>query len=104
MPVAATHTQVAAIEGRVFEAAVTVRTQFHGDSPATMEATHADGTDVDPADWTPYQQCGYLFSNRAVRQGDSSLAAQRRSPGRDEPSPDRRGAGRTLRVDAVGVA
>ncbi|MFE0329216.1 hypothetical protein ACFW08_20990 [Streptomyces sp. NPDC058960] len=50
-------------DGRVFTAAVTVPTRFHGDPPATMEATYADGTNVGPADWTPYQQCGYLFSH-----------------------------------------
>ncbi|MGW1915747.1 hypothetical protein ACWCQS_34770 [Streptomyces sp. NPDC002076] len=52
-PVAATHTKVAAIEGRIFTAAVTVPTQFHGDLLATMEATYADGTNAGPADWTP---------------------------------------------------
>ncbi|MFE4824555.1 hypothetical protein ACFRFU_51130 [Streptomyces sp. NPDC056704] len=88
----------------MFTAAVTVPTQFHGDPLATMEATYADGTNVGPADWTPYQQFEDLLSHRAVRQRDSPLAAQRRSPGRDEPSPDRRGAARTPRVDAVAVA
>ncbi|WP_372514128.1 hypothetical protein [Streptantibioticus rubrisoli] len=44
-------------------------TQFHGDQLATMEATYADGTNAGLADWTlPYQQFGYLFSHRAVRQ------------------------------------
>ncbi|MFE4628553.1 hypothetical protein, partial [Streptomyces mirabilis] len=40
-------------------------TQLHGDLPATMKATYADGTNAGPADWTPYQQFGYLFSHRA---------------------------------------
>ncbi|WP_345600073.1 hypothetical protein [Streptomyces coacervatus] len=92
--------------GRVFTAAVTVRTQFHGDPPATMEATYPDGTDVGPADWTPYQQCGYLFSHRAVRQGDSSpcrtaafTGSGRTLPGptRSRPNPARRRGSRRPR-------
>lgn len=59
-PVAATHTKVAAIAGRIFTAAVTVPTQSRGDLLATVEATYADGTNAgsadgtnaDPADWT----------------------------------------------------
>ncbi|WP_407699515.1 hypothetical protein [Streptomyces broussonetiae] len=89
-----THTKVAATEG-ISTAAVTVPTQFHGD----LLATYADGTNAGPADWTPYQQFGYLFSHRAVRQGDSSscrtaafTGSGRTLPGptRSRPNPARR--------------
>ncbi|MGW0771701.1 hypothetical protein [Streptomyces sp. NPDC002676] len=44
-------------------------TQLHGDLPATVEATYADGTNADPADWTPYQQFGYLFPPDCAARG-----------------------------------
>ncbi|MFE8943973.1 hypothetical protein [Streptomyces sp. NPDC007856] len=98
----------------MFTAAVTVPTQFRGDLLATVEATYADGTNAgsadgtnaDPADWTPYQQFGYLFSHRAVRQGDSSpcrtaafTGSGRTLPGptRSRPNPARRRGSRRPR-------
>ncbi|WP_079161404.1 hypothetical protein [Streptomyces fodineus] len=99
-------TKVAAIEGRIFTAAVTVPTQFRGDPPATMEATYADGTHAGPADWTPYQQFGCVFSHRAVRQGGESscrtaafTGSGRTLPGptRSRPNPVRRRGSRRPR-------
>ncbi|MFF5014479.1 hypothetical protein [Streptomyces sp. NPDC001165] len=92
--------------GTVFTAAVTVPTQFHGDLLATMEATYADGTNADPADWIPYQQFGYSSPHRAVRQGDSSpcrtaafTGSGRTLPGstRGRPDPARRRGSRRPR-------
>ncbi|WBO69273.1 hypothetical protein [Streptomyces camelliae] len=72
--------------------------------PATLEATYADGTNAGPAAGPRTSSSGTCSPVELCGKGTRRLAAQRRSPGRDEPSPDRRGAARTLRVDAVAVA
>lgn len=41
---------------------LTLPTRFQGDMLATMEARYADGSNADPADWTPYQQWDTAFS------------------------------------------